>query len=178
MKERRYAKYYKIAIRVDPATGREREERVYTGPLYGPAPARREKAALFLLTLLWWAFMVLGLLTDAPGTRNLYSGPFMAFTAVPGAYALLGLWETARLSDRMTIVARESSLGRVTRSALGCAVLGGACLVGEAVFLCLGGAGDRLGEELTFAAFCALACLCAGALLGLARRLYRAAEEK
>ena len=72
---------------------------------------------------------------------------FQGFGVVGGAAAL-------HAPDRLTRIQRETGIGRVLRSAVGCAVFSGLAVLGDCVFLFLGGAarGELPGFPLLLAA--------------------------
>ena len=73
----------------------------------------------------------------------------------------------------MTSVQKETGVGRVLRSALGCMVFPALACIGDVVFLCLGG--DLAGEWLALVMMAASAVF-AGLCFMRARRAFNAIE--
>ena len=178
MKERKFKQDWVTETRTDEKTGKEKRVPVYRGPLF-ENPAGGGKRELILRALPPWAGFLLLLLLyfrlDFPGARVLYVFLPAALSLFPCLYWAMGLWTLFRAPRRMTRVQKETGVGRVLRSAAGCAVLILAALAGVLVFLFSGGDAAREWPG-------ALMLLAAGALaFGTAayfRGIFRRLEEK
>ena len=157
MKERKYKEDWVNETRIDDQ-GREKRIPVYRGSLFA-LPSGQEKKKLLLSALLpWIAFLALLILyfrLDFPGARVMYVFLPAALSLFPCLYWAMGIWGLFRAPEQMTRVQKETGIGRVLRSAAGCAVFSCASLAGEAVFLISGGDAAREWPGMLMLAACA-----------------------
>ncbi len=178
MKERRYRNHYRLVTDVNPKTGRLREVAEYAGDYYrfpwDAASVRRQALRIGAAVGLFWALSIAHLRFSRATSHCMYAlVPFM-LGLLPGAYAIMGLWTTLRLRERMTVVQKESGPGRLVRSALGCGVCSALGAVGCAVFLSVGSQWtDSWAEPLIAAAASAAAWVA----FGMSRRFYKSIEK-
>ena len=141
MKERKYKEDWVNETRFD-ERGKEKRVPVYRGSFFSLQPGDR-KRSLFLSALLPWivylALLILYFRLDFPGTRVVYVFLPAALGLFPCLYWAMGIWGLYRAPEKMTRLQKENGIGRVLRSAVGCAVFASAALVGESVFLLSGG---------------------------------------
>ncbi|MGI6174002.1 MAG: hypothetical protein ACOYI8_08935 [Christensenellales bacterium] len=128
MKERKYKNFFVAA-----ADG----TRVYTGKYY--VHPKEGKAVGFALSALYAAFILLYFLENAPSVTCIYVFPIAAARLFPALYWLMGAFSRAVTGEKITIVQRESGIGRAYRAAVGCATLGLLTLGAEIVFCALNG---------------------------------------
>ena len=145
MKERRYKEDWVNETRFD-EQGKEKRIPVYRGSLFALPPGQ-EKRKLIQAALLPWigylALLILYFRLDFPGARVLYVFLPAALALFPCLYWAMGLWALYRAPDRMTRLQKENGIGRILRSAAGCAIFSCAALVGEVIFLLSGGDAAR-----------------------------------
>lgn len=154
MKERKYKDDWYNEVSLDDR-GREKRTPVYRGSWFRLPAAYPKKALLLRAALPWLCFAVLLFLyfrLDFPGTRVLYVFLPAALALFPGLYWFLGIVSFLRAPEKMTRLQKETGIGRVLRSAVGCAVFCCAALVGDLVLLCTGAAGEWPGTLLILAA--------------------------
>ena len=161
MKERRYMEDWKNVTQIDEATGKEKRLPVYQGAWYrlgerGPAPS----GLLALAAGLWAAFIVLLLLyfyLNFPGATTLYVFLPAACSLFPALYWALGVFGIVRAPEKMTRLQKENGIGRVLRSSAGCAVFVSVSVLCDAVFLFVGGQGQREWPGMLLLCFAAAA---------------------
>lgn len=164
MKERKYKEEYKLETQLDVKTGKPKQIPVYMGDYYLMDAEKKTLlnagvpplAAYFVL---YAAYMLL----DSPSARCIYVMPIAACATIPTLYAALGALSMMRAPKKMKRVERETGVGRVMRSMIGCGVITALACAGDAVFLLRNGFSGEL------AAFGALLGACAAAWLGFAR---------
>lgn len=137
-----YFEGYQRQTRLDPATGRNRTEYVYTGDYYLFGLEQRAYNRFRGLTsgavLGALALYVLANLLGPQGSTTLYVGVPALCTIIPMIYMLLGLgglWGAK--TPKMTIREYTFGLGRLKNSVWAAALLWGISLVGELVYLVL-----------------------------------------
>ncbi len=141
MKERKYKEDWVNETRVD-ERGKEKRIPVYRGSLFALPRGQNKKRLLLSALLAWIGYVTLLILyfrLDYPGARVLYVFLPAALSLFPCLYWAMGIWGLYRAPDAMTRLRKENGIGRVLRSAAGCAILSCAVLIGEAVFLLSGG---------------------------------------
>lgn len=145
MKERKYKEDWINETRFDDR-GREKRVPVYRGAWF-TAPEGTDRRKLLITAALPWlmylALILLYFLLNFPGTRVLYVFLPAALGLFPCLYWAMGIWGVFRAPEKMTRLQKENGIGRVLRSAAGCAVCSGGALIGEAVFLFSGGQAAR-----------------------------------
>lgn len=157
MKERKYKNDWRSEFRIDPVTGRETQEMIYVGKWYvaeNAAACRRALHWACAANLLFFVLLLVYFLLDFPGATTLYVFVPAAIALFPWLYWLMGCSAALHAPDRLTRIQRETGIGRVLRSAVGCAVFSGLAVLGDCVFLFLGGAarGELPGFPLLLAA--------------------------
>ena len=157
MKERKYKNDWRSEFRVDPVTGRETEELIYVGKWYAAENAAFSRRALHwacAANLLFFVLLLVYFLLDFPGATTLYVFVPAAIALFPWLYWVMGCAAALRAPEKLTRIQRETGIGRVLRSAVGCAVFSGLAVLGDCVFLFLGGAarGELPGFPLLLAA--------------------------
>lgn len=171
MKRGHYRTYYDLETVVDPYTGKERKRAIYKGTYYrltlAAQETRKRALILILFALLYLGIFLLCGFLNLPSSRCIYVFPFYLFMLFPLFYWLMALCRLFALPPRFTEPERDQSIGSALRSARGLTVLCGLYVIGAAVFMLLGGANDRLWEELLGA----LAMLAVGALAFFAARI-------
>ena len=178
MKQRKYKEAYRIVSHTDARTGRERRDAEYTGAHYrfpegSPAPRRRALRLAPVLAVYWLAALA-WLKTAGITGRCVYALPPFLLGLFPGAYSLMGLVSMLRAPERMTVVQRETGVGRLMRSGLGCGIFSAVGAVGGVVCVSVAGRwGDSWHEPL----LTSLAAAAGFFAFRLARRDYRALEE-
>ena len=141
MKERKYKEDWANETRFDDK-GREKRVPVYRGPRYHFAEGENgKKLAGKALTgwIVFTALIFLYFIFDFPGGRILYVFLPAGLSLFPCMYWAMGVWGISRAGEKMTRLQKENGVGRVLRSAAGCALCIAAALIGEAVWL-IGGA--------------------------------------
>ena len=168
MKERRYAKYYRLAE--DGGNGVSYAGDWYRFPDGTPEPRRRALRLAAPLAAYWLCAAIY--LTTASATDRYMPAlvPFL-LGLFPGVYGMMGLAAFARAPGRMTILQREKGPGRVVRSALGCGVFSAIATIGAAVCLTRAASWNDAWTEPALTALCAAAGFAAFAR---ARRDYNA----
>ena len=120
MKERKYKEQFKTVVRIDPKTGKDVREAVYTGK-YHPAP----KGGAALLAA--WVVAAIGLfaffLGNTPETRCIYVLPFASMALIPLFYGFMGAVCMCMYRQKITVVQLEKGAGRCFRSGIGTLVL-------------------------------------------------------
>ena len=160
MKERKYKEDYQIEVTMTDR-GRDKRVAVYRGKWYSLNVTAKEKNLLRIFAVgafvLFIIFYLLYMKLSTPSSRCMYVLPVAAAGLLPAAYWAMGLFTMLRAPERMTSVQKESGIGRVMRSGMGCMALTGIAAVGDVIFLFTGSA---LGEEwpgLMLLCCCALA---------------------
>lgn len=146
MKERKYKEDWKNEMRIDDR-GREKRVPVYRGSWYNLPAGKSAKSLLpqaVLLLALYLGMLVAWFIVDFPGTRILYVFLPAAVSLFPCLYWVLGVWGLYRAPQKMTRLQKENSVGRILRSAAGCAIFSVCALVGDIVYLFAGS--DPSGE--------------------------------
>ena len=143
MKERRFRNDWQSEYQIDPATGRETEKLVYVGAWYAARDAAACRRALQRAAAggaLFFALLLLYFLLDFPGVSTLYVFLPAGIALFPCLYWLMGAAVALRAPAKLRRVQRETGVGRMLRSAIGCAVCAGLAVLGDCVFLFAGGA--------------------------------------
>lgn len=166
MKERKLKEEYRLETRLDTRTGKPKQIPVYMGDDYhlGGETDRRRLLSdclvwLAALMICWFGYLMI----NSPSSRCIYVLPFASCASIPMLYAGIGAVNALRAPRKMTRLQQETGIARLMRSHLGCAIFLTLALVGDAVFLLLGGGR----AELPGAALLALAA--AAAWTGFAR---------
>lgn len=170
MKERRYKNQYRIVTDVDPVRGKPRETAVYAGEYWRFAEASPPKARLAAGVALYWLFALIYLRTARATDKCLYALIPCLCGLFPAAYAAMGLFVLLRAPRRMTVVQKESGVGRLIRSGIACAAFSAAGALGCAAYLTLSGAWPAGWHEPLL---CAAASACGWAVFATARRAER-----
>lgn len=157
MKERKYKEDWKNETRLDEKTGKEKRVPVYRGSWFEDRSGGGKKPLVLSALLPWAGFLVLLVLyfrLGFPGSLILYIFLPAALSLFPCLYWAMGIWGLFRAPDKMTRLQKETGVGRVLRSAAGCAIFLSAALLGEIVFLFSGGnaAAEWPGILMLFAA--------------------------
>jgi hypothetical protein len=156
MYRKRYRELFSIRTTTDPRTGKTRRQASYTGPYYHIKALRASRTRWgvgMASALIVVSAVLLGyLFTDLPGTHSPIVLPFAVMLPLPLFYWGLGVFNTLRLTQRVTQPQLEESVLRVKRSATGAAVLCALYAVGAAALVLSGGAGGRWPAEAAFAA--------------------------
>ena len=146
MKERKYKEDWVNETRFDDK-GREKRVPVYRGDWFGLAPGQVKRRLLAEALLPWVGFIALVLLyfrLNFPGSTVLYVFLPAALSLFPALYWVLGIAGFFRAGEKMTRLQKENGIGRILRSSAGCTIFILAALLGNAVFLLVGG---RPGQE-------------------------------
>lgn len=138
MKERKYKEDYAVHTTFSDK-GHEQQKVVYQGEYFRFRGGAQEKqrtlrwslgcAGLFFLTYL--IYMKL----NTPSSRCMYVMPVAAVALIAFVYWCMGLFTLWRCPDRMTRLQKETGIGRVLRSCIGCAVLLAMACVGDIVYM-------------------------------------------
>ena len=138
MKERKYKEDWVNETRFDEKTGKEKRIPVYRGDWFHLS-AEQTKRRLLTEALLPWigyiALIVLYMKLNFPGTAVLYVFIPVGLSLFPALYWLMGIAAFFRAEDKMTRLQKENGIGRILRSAAGCAIFSMAALLGNIVFL-------------------------------------------
>ena len=177
MKERRFKEDYKLITKTDPDTGREKRVAEYIGKYYRiPMEAsalkrfKLEEIGLFAASFLALAVYIM---LNSPSSFCMYVMPIAALALFPMLYWGMGLYSMWRAPEKMTSVQKETGVGRVLRSALGCMAFPALACIGDVVFLALGG--DFPGEWPALLMM-AVSAVFAGMAFLRARRAFNAIE--
>ena len=177
MKERKYKEDYKLITRIDPDTGREKRVAEYVGKYYRipmeAAALKRFMLACIGLFALSFLTLAVYIMLNSPSSYCMYVMPIAAIALFPLLYWGMGLYSMWRAPEKMTSVQKETGVGRVLRSALGCMIFPALACIGDIVFLCLGG--DFAGEWLALLMMAASA-VSAGMCFVQARRVFNSIE--
>ena len=158
MKERKYKEEYKLETQLDVKTGKPRQIPVYMGDYYHLEAGKRAIAIACWLPLA--AYLVLYavyMLLDSPSARCIYVMPIAACATIPTLYAVLGALSALRAPQKMTRVERETGVGRVMRSMIGCGTVTALSCVGDAVFMLRNGFAGEMHAFLMMLGACAAA---------------------
>lgn len=152
MKRKLYRDSYEIRTLTDPDTGRERKTSVYRGLYYRLALTPEQKTRMNVLHITFSVisialFLLCGWM-NLPSSRSFYVLPFYLFMLFPLFYRALAVFRFCRLRASFTAVDKDGSIDSLVRSSYGLAVLSVLFLLGDIVFLALGGAGNHIGSEL------------------------------
>lgn len=138
MKERKYKEDWSLQEDWD-AKNRPRRTPVYRGPVYRTPESRRTLLVRSAVPWVFWLILlVLYFRLNFPGATVLYVFLPAALALFPGLYWLLGIWGILRAPREMTRLQKENSIGRVLRSAAGCAILNLAALIGDLILVLTG----------------------------------------
>ena len=107
-----------------------------------------------------------------PGATILYVFLPAGFSLFPALYWALGIAGLFRTDEKMTRLRKENGVGRILRSAAGCAVCAFAALLGDIVYLLAGSlAGKEWPGTLMLALASVLACGTVNRFRGVNRSL-------
>ena len=140
MKERKYKEDWVNETRFD-EKGREKRIPVYRGDWFRLSPEQAKRTLLFEALLPWIGYAALILLyfkLNFPGATVMYVFLPAGLSLFPALYWLLGIAGLFRTDEKMTRLQKENGLGRILRSAAGCAICSVAALLGNLVFLFVG----------------------------------------
>ena len=140
MKERKYKEDWVNETRFD-EKGREKRVPVYRGECFRLSPEQAKRKLLFEALFPWIGYVVLVLLyfkLNFPGSTVMYVFLPAGLSLFPALYWLLGIAGLFRADEKMTRLQKENGLGRILRSAAGCAICSVAALLGNFVFLLIG----------------------------------------
>ena len=136
MKERKYKEDWVNETRFDDKTGKETRVPVYRGDWFRLSAPQSKRALILEALIPWVGFAVLLILyfkLNFPGATIMY-------VFLPAALSLFPLF---RMEGKMTRLQKENGIGRVLRSAAGCAIFSLAALIGNTVFLFVGSQASR-----------------------------------
>lgn len=164
MRRKEMLKLFETEYKVDPATGREKRVSRYIGPWY--TMEKKQRLACAIKGGIAWAlgvaaFITAGVLPTWVGLCN-YVVPWLILCLLPLFYLALGVVKLARLKEPFTELDKAESLGYVSASGLGLAVLGGLWSLTTVIFLLVTQHTMTMANELIF-----LGCGLATAALGL-----------
>lgn len=149
MKERKYKEEYKLETQLDVKTGKPKQIPVYMGDHYRLGEEKKGVALACILPLFaYLALYAAYMLLDSASARCIYVMPIAACATIPTLYALLGAVSALRAPEKMTRVQRETGVGRVMRSMMGCGVITALAVIGDAAFVLQNG---MAGEGAAFA---------------------------
>lgn len=138
MKERRLKEDYVLEEYID-ERGREKRRSVYRGKWYRLAADAQGKKKLRLYSALgcacFAALYFLYMKLSTPSAWCMYVLPIAAAALIPLLYWAMGFVSMLRAPQVMTRVQRETGVGRVMRSAMGCMILLGTAAVGDVIFM-------------------------------------------
>lgn len=140
MKERKYKEDWVNETRFD-ENGREKRVPVYRGDWFRLSQEQTKRKLLLEALLPWIGYVALILLylkLNFPGATVMYVFLPAGLSLFPALYWLLGIAGLFRADEKMTRLQKENGLGRILRSAAGCAICCAAALVGDLVFLLIG----------------------------------------
>lgn len=141
MKERKYKEDWVNETRFDEKTGKEKRIPVYRGDWFRLSAEQTKRRLLPEALLPWIGFTALVLLylkLNFPGATTLYVFLPAGLSLFPALYWLLGIVVFFRAEEKMTRLQKENGIGRILRSAAGCAICSLAALTGNIVFLFAG----------------------------------------
>ena len=163
MKQRKYKEDYGFESYID-ERGHEKRKTVYHGCWYryhDPDAARKAMYALVgclaLCVVCYVGYMLLG----SPSSTCMYVLPVAACALFTLVYWVMGMFSMWRAPQKMTRVQTENGVGRVVRSAAGCAALLGMASGGDMIFMIVV-LKENFAQELL--AFALLACAAAAAV--------------
>ncbi len=164
MRRKEMLKLFETEYKVDPATGREKRVSRYIGPWY--TMEKKQRLACAIKGGIAWAlgvaaFITAGVLPTWAGLCN-YVVPWLILCLLPLFYLALGVVKLARLKEPFSELDKAESLGYVSASGLGLAVLGGLWSLTTVIFLLVTQHTMTMANELIF-----LGCGLATAALGL-----------
>lgn len=168
MRKDEWLKLFETTRETDEKTGKPRTVSRYIGPWYTLEAAKKNKCVLLLwigLVLAAAAFLTAGLIPTW-ATLCVYVTPWYILCLLPLFYLLMGVVKITRMKEKITQVDVAEGLAYARNAALGLAVLGGAWVIADGIFLCTGKYAMTMTYELIF-----LACGAATALLGLMMHL-------
>ncbi len=182
MRRKEFLNLFQNQTTVDPYTGKESRKAVYIGPVYRTSierlAAKRTGRRILVLWIASLAVYVLAGMTNAGSSRCFYVFPFYAAALFPLFYWGMGTLRVIRLKERITEVDRDAGPERLHRSAVGFAIITGLHTAADAVFLALGGAGERMTAEMITLLGVALAGFGALGALKLLKPLEDALEKE
>lgn len=164
MRKDEWLKLYTTDYEVDEKTGKKKAVSRYIGPWYSLDAAQRRKCALGLwigLVLGVAAFLTAGLIPTW-ASMTMYVTPWYICCMLPLFYLLLGTVKITRMKEKITEVDKAEGLGYARYASMGLAVLGGAWLIADGIFLLTGNVTMTMTYELIF-----LSCGAVTAVLGL-----------
>ncbi len=147
MKERKYKEDWVNETRFDEKTGKEKRVPVYRGDWFHLSAGKTKRKLLPEALIPWIGFTVLILLylkLNFPGATVLYVFIPAGLSLFPALYWILGIVVLFRTEEKMTRLQKENGIGRVLRSAAGCAIFSISALLGDIVFLFIG---SQAGKE-------------------------------
>lgn len=146
MKERKYKEDWVNETRFDDKTGKETRVPVYRGDWFRLSAPQSKRALILEALIPWVGFAVLLILyfkLNFPGATVMYVFLPAALSLFPLLYWVLGITALFRMEGKMTRLQKENGIGRVLRSAAGCAIFSLAALIGNTVFLFVGSQASR-----------------------------------
>lgn len=148
VKERKYKEDYILESYID-EKGREKRRAVYRGDWFSLAEADRKPVRILSIACAAaFAAAYLGYMKLTPASANcMYVLPIAACAVIPLLYWLMGAFSLFFTPEKMTRLQKESSVGRVLRSSVGCAAFVGMACLGDVFFLINSGRG-QLAQEL------------------------------
>lgn len=146
MKERKYKEDWFSETRFDEKTGKEKRVPVYRGDWFH-LPQAMSGRRLFPEALIPWigftALILLYLKLNFPGATVMYVFLPVGLSLFPALYWLLGAAALLRSEEKMTRLQKENGIGRILRSAAGCAICILAALLGNTVYLLTGSQAEK-----------------------------------
>lgn len=136
MKERKYKEDYGIESYIDDR-GREKRRAVYKGEWFSLADADKKQCRTLPVVsfVIFAAAFLLYIKLSTPSTACMYVLPIASCSLIPLLYWAMGAYSALRSPEKMTRLQKENGIGRVLRSALGCAVCTGMACIGDLCYM-------------------------------------------
>ena len=142
LKERKLKEDYTLESYIDDR-GREKRRAVYRGSWYtmGLDAHKKQKLTVtsIVLCALFAVLYIIYMKLSTPSAWCMYVLPIAAAGLIPLVYWGMGLFSMLRTPETMTRVQRETGIGRVMRSAMGCMILLFIAMVGDVIFMARNG---------------------------------------
>lgn len=168
MNWKEYRSQFEFYLEEDKKTGRRKRSMRYVGPYYRfTTPVGERKAVqkwLWLYAALFLAGFVGAGFLSPPGAYVWWVVSFYLFSALPGFFAVLGVFRLGRVPERMTAIQKAETAGTIPKCAWWIIVLSALAALGSAVMLFMRW---TWGKDLQEAAFLMMSLIRLGAGAGL-----------
>lgn len=174
MKERKYKEDYTIRTILS-EKGQEQQEVVYRGEYFHFCGGTQEKNRTLRWSLccavVFFACYLVFLKLNTPSSLCIYVMPVSAIAIIPFAYWCMGLFALYRCKDRMTRLQKETSLGRILHSSIGCTIFLAMACTGDVIYM-LVSLKERAMKETPGLAFLSCAAIAALSSFLQAKEIY------